>query len=181
MALSERLQFFCLEWQSSSKKIPASWEALPNSEQPVAAAFGTLDWNPIYNSGYVTRYDFQLDPSDLDNSWYEPGTTFNASQAALDSISALLASIYPLPGNTTTAAEGVYWMGEEGLVYSTQMLQPLWNSTDLTVTFDTLAKSFSVAIRNGANDVYPGQMMQWVIQYRIRWVYFSLPVRYVTS
>lgn len=171
--------------QSSSKKIPASWEALPISEQPAAAslpnttALGTLDWNPIYHSGYVTRYDFQLDPSDFDKSWYEPGDTFNASQAALDSTSALLASIYPLPKNATTVAEGVYWMGKEGLVYSTQMLQPLWNSTDLTATFDTLAKSLSVAIRNGANDVYPGQTMQWVIQYRIRWAYFSLPVAIV--
>lgn len=172
--------------KSTSKKIPASWEAIPfSSDDPLVdpylqgiknvSALGTLDWNPVHHLGYYNRTDFKLDASDLNASWYKSNDQFNITQSFIDSTQAFLLDLSPIPNSTAGTPLGVY-NGSGVLVFPTPILQPMWGSPNTTSIFDALAKSLTNAIRSAGGDGAAGEVQYWVYRYKIRWGFFALPV-----
>lgn len=157
-------------------------------------ALGSPHWNPLYQPNYVPRYDFQLDTSRFPKAWYPTNAMFNVSQNGVDSIVAYLSSLLPpsdsVPGSMHASAStlGVngrnppsVYQGSGGISFSLDILQPLYESENLTETFDILARSFTIVFREAHGTLQPGAAMQWVIHYHIRWAFLAVPIAFVIS
>ena len=55
------------------------------------------------------------------------------------------------------------------------VIDALWDSTNLTQTFDNVAKSLTNQIRNTSPDRYQGVAQDWVIHIRVNWAYMAFP------
>ncbi|KAF2828887.1 hypothetical protein CC86DRAFT_454524 [Ophiobolus disseminans] len=56
------------------------------------------------------------------------------------------------------------------------MMDALWNSTNLTTTFDNVAKSLTNHIRSDSPDRHQGTTQNWIIYIRVRWAYLAYPI-----
>jgi hypothetical protein len=56
------------------------------------------------------------------------------------------------------------------------VMDALTNSTNLTVTFDNVAKSITNQIRNSSPDRHRGEMKHWVIHVQVDWAYLAYPL-----
>lgn len=141
---------------------------------------GTTNWNPIYHEYYVPRTDFQLVYHVTNDSWLSSSPYFNITQDFLLSTSDFLGALLPPMNNTMTSdkkflPQNVYI--KEGLRYSSQILQPLYFSEDLSRMFEVVAQSLTLSFRNAANRTQEiGISYRWTLYYEIRWQYLSLPV-----
>jgi hypothetical protein len=61
-------------------------------------------------------------------------------------------------------------------VYSPGVMDALWNSTNLTTTFDNVAKSITNHIRSASSERHLGSTQTWVIHVRVNWEYLAYPV-----
>jgi hypothetical protein len=183
----------------TSQRVAESWmpnwtEIKDNSGFNITnlTALGTPRWNPLYQPNYVPRYDFQLDTSGFPKAWYPTNATFNVSQNGADSIVAFLSSLLPLnnsspasilastPGANGPNPPSVYH-DSGGVSFSLDTLQPLYESENLTETFDTLARSLTIVFREAQGNFHSGAATQWVIHYHIRWAFLAVPIAFVIS
>lgn len=167
---------------TSSVKVPASWQPTPKQPPLVQInntnTLGTLDWNPLYHPNYVSRNEFQLDPSGFDSSWFSPDETFNASQTAVDSTINLFLSLFNKSADEGTPTVSNY-TGQT--TYTSDLLQPFYESNNLTETFQGIAESLTDTLRNAGDTSTPGLTSRWIIRYRIRWAFLAVPVAFITS
>lgn len=56
------------------------------------------------------------------------------------------------------------------------VIDALWNSKNLTITFDNVARSLTNQIRNSSPDRHQGELKQWVIHVHVDWAYLAYPV-----
>lgn len=56
------------------------------------------------------------------------------------------------------------------------VLDALWNSTNLTLTFDNVAKSLTNQIRNSSPDRHQGELQKWVLHVHVDWAYLAYPL-----
>lgn len=56
------------------------------------------------------------------------------------------------------------------------LIDLLSNSTNLTTTFDSVAKSMTNQIRDMGQDPHPGTLQQWVIHVRVDWAFLTFPL-----
>lgn len=166
----------------SSKKIPASWQ--PTSEQAFGVRLndtnvvGTRDWNPLFHSQYVSRDDFQLDPSDFDDSWVF-SNTWNASQTA---IASTIQSFLSMFNNSINESFPVVHLTDSGQITATaDNLVPFYRSDNLTETFEAIADSLTNTLRSSNDTYFQGTTNQWIIRYRIRWIFLIIPVTFLIS
>jgi hypothetical protein len=61
-------------------------------------------------------------------------------------------------------------------VRSPGLMDALWNSTNLTATFDNVAKSMTKHIRGKSSENHVGETQTWVIHVRVNWAYLAYPV-----
>lgn len=162
---------------SASTKVPGSWLPRPQDEQIAKESLakasdsilGTLAWNPVYHPIYLVRDDYQLEATSLSSS---PNSTYNITQKAIDSTIAYINGLIPRMVNQST----VNITTVLNPVYGTPILQPLYDSRDLTVTFEKIAMSLSNALRRAGTEPLRGTTQNWVIHYEIRWIWLVLPV-----
>lgn len=174
---------------TTSKKAPTSWLPRPEEQQPAKESLrnatdevlGTMNWNPVFHSVYLAREDYQLDPTPLQQNSMANNATFNGpfniTQKALDSTVAYISSLIPQTANQST----VNMTTSLHPVFGTPILQPLYSSKNLTQTFERLALSLSNAIRSAGESPMRGTTREWVIHYRIRWVWLTLPMSLILS
>ncbi|KAF1839422.1 hypothetical protein BDW02DRAFT_593774 [Decorospora gaudefroyi] len=59
---------------------------------------------------------------------------------------------------------------------SPPFVDAIWNSTNLTTTFDNVAKSLTNQIRNSSPQRQEGAAQRWVIHLHVKWAYLAYPV-----
>lgn len=186
----------------TSEKVPGSWMAnstrLRGFRIDRPKDLGNLSWNPLNQPHYVSRYDFQLSTSGLPETSYPADAAFNVSQKAADSMVAYLTSLLPLQNDSwphrLLGGQGSWdalgrnelnppsvYQGNSTVSFSQDILQPLYESQNLTETFDTLARSLTNVFRSTQADIHPGNAEQWVIHYHIRWAFLVVPAAFVIS
>jgi hypothetical protein len=65
-------------------------------------------------------------------------------------------------------------------VSSPSYLDALWNSTNLTTTFENVARSLTFQIRNSAPSRHQGTTQKWTIRVRVNWAYLAFPISLLT-
>lgn len=58
----------------------------------------------------------------------------------------------------------------------TTIIDALWESRNLTVTFSNLARSLTNHMRRNSQAKHQGSTLQWVIHVRVRWWYLAYPI-----
>lgn len=159
-----------------SVKVPESWQ--PSADDPYVrntSQLRSLHTDSIYHppSEYVKRSDFQLSiPSD--HEWELP-SHLSASQRFLDStMETLRTAITPDPTKTLLCQPAVYKAGT--MIYTPDVLQPLYEADDLDDTFSNVAGSMTIAMRKRAGSSTAGSTQTCVVRIRIRWMYLIMPV-----
>ncbi|KAJ4984100.1 hypothetical protein SVAN01_10388 [Stagonosporopsis vannaccii] len=56
------------------------------------------------------------------------------------------------------------------------VVDALWNSTNLTTTFDNVARSLTNQMRNSSPVRHQGKLQKWILHVRVDWVYLTYPV-----
>lgn len=160
--------------QSWSVKAPESWQT-SSSDHYVRdpSQLWSHDYNPIYHAEYVRRSPFQLTiPSD--NPWGLPSNV-SASQRFLEStIEMLKKAMIPDPSRDLDGQPAVYETGT--MVYTADVMQPLYHSEDLSHTFSNVGSSMTVAMRNRAGSNTAGSVQAYVVHIRIQWLYLIFPI-----
>jgi hypothetical protein len=59
-------------------------------------------------------------------------------------------------------------------------MDALWNSTNLTTTFENVARSLTFQIRNSAPSRHQGTTQRWTIRVRVNWAYLAFPISLLT-
>ncbi|KEQ75414.1 hypothetical protein M436DRAFT_40936 [Aureobasidium namibiae CBS 147.97] len=168
---------------SVSKKLPESW--LPSSSvnqtmyhpYGLKADPGTNDSNPIHHDTFLLRDDYALDPAGLKRG--DVGS-FNITQKTLLSTVDFLTSLIKQDNDNATV-KAVQDNQTTLYTYGSPILQPLFDQTNTTATFDAVAKSMSNAIRNLGTEPVSGTAKQWVRFYQVRWAFLTLPLSLITS
>lgn len=75
------------------------------------------------------------------------------------------------PDETWTMMGAPWWNTGQPAV-----LDALWNSTNLTMTFENVARSLTNQIRNSSPDRHHGELEQWAIHVRVDWAYLAYPL-----
>ncbi|KAH0154599.1 hypothetical protein KCU67_g8986, partial [Aureobasidium melanogenum] len=138
---------------------------------------GTLQWNPIYHSTFMYRDDYALDPTALQTHVEE---NFTVIQKGLVSTLDFLTSLIRQDNDNATVKAVVNKDQPVLYTYGSAILQPLFNQTNTTATFDAIARSMSNAIRNVGKDSMSGTAQQWVRYYQVRWAFLALPLSLFT-
>ncbi|KAH0007831.1 hypothetical protein KCU78_g11564, partial [Aureobasidium melanogenum] len=146
-----------------------AWDAAMDS--------GTLQWNPIYHSTFMYRDDYALDPTALQTHVEE---NFTVIQKGLVSTLDFLTSLIRQDNDNATVKAVVNKDQPVLYTYGSAILQPLFNQTNTTATFDAIARSMSNAIRNVGKDSMSGTAQQWVRYYQVRWAFLALPLSLFT-
>lgn len=169
---------------SASDKVPASWLLRLNVDQsgvdPYNLSFdrGTPEWNPIYHQMFRYRDDYRLDPAALQTDVKE---NFTVTQKGLVSTLGFLTSLIRQDNDNGTVKAVLQRDQSKLYTYGSAVLQPLFNQTNTTATFDAIARSMSNAIRHIGNESVPGTAQQWVRNYHVRWAFLALPLSLFTS
>lgn len=138
---------------------------------------GTNDSNPIYHDAFLYRDDYALDPTDLHR---DNVGTFNITQRTLLSTVNFLTSLIKQDNDNATV-KAVQDNQTALYTYGSPILQPLFDQTNTTATFNAVAKSMSNAIRNLGAEPVSGTAKQWVRFYQVRWAFLTLPLSLITS
>ncbi|KAG9676491.1 hypothetical protein KCU99_g2822, partial [Aureobasidium melanogenum] len=168
---------------SASKKVPGSWLPSPNIDQSgvdpnkLPVDRGTPESNPIYHHMFLYRDDYALDPTALQSSANENFTVpQNTLVSTLDFLTSLIRQ-----NNDNGTVKAVLQQDQSNLyTYGSAVLQPLFNQTNTTATFDAIARSMSNAIRNAGKEPMSGTTQQWVRYYQVRWAFLTLPLSLLT-
>jgi hypothetical protein len=67
---------------------------------------------------------------------------------------------------------GVLWTDDQ----MPPVVDALWNSTNLTATFENVVRSLTNQIRNASPDRHQGELQQWVMHVRVDWAYLTYPI-----
>jgi hypothetical protein len=59
---------------------------------------------------------------------------------------------------------------------SPPVIDALWNSTNLTATFENVAKTLTNQIRNTSPNQHHGELQKWTIHVRVAWPYLAFPI-----
>jgi hypothetical protein len=142
-----------------------------------------------------TLYDAKIDHTDLqlrilyEESQHLPTQIqreFNVSHAfiysaidfLLDYSKEWLKLLNPVALDGETSAEETWGMMgyPSGSASQPAVMDALATSTNLTVTFDNVAKSITNQIRNSSPDRHRGEMKHWVIHVQVDWAYLAYPL-----
>ena len=172
------------------QKTPGSYDASTTSEfyEPDAAKA----WIDSLGN---TLYDAKIDHTDLqlriphEESQHLPTQIqreFNVSHAfiysamdfLLDYSKEWLNSLRPVSVDGETSAEETWGMMAYPNRSTSQsaVMDALATSTNLTVTFDNVAKSVTNQIRNSSPDRHRGELKHWVIHVQVDWAYLAYPL-----
>jgi hypothetical protein len=171
--------------QSWTQKAPGSYKYDPESAY-FPNNTGADTWveslgNKLYDAR-VNRTDFQLViPKDMSTEYPDDmRREFNVSHSfifsAIDYLIKFSKQDLPVNGgpafDETWDMLGVPWLNDK----MPPIVDALWNSTDLTTTFDNVARSLTNQIRNSSPDRHQGRLQKWTIHVRVDWAYLAYPV-----
>lgn len=140
---------------ASFERVSGSWQTNPLARAAIERVFGnSLAQEDDYNCLIVPRSDLQLRLLNEDN-WLPPGIQriFNISQK----------SIRTMMGSLDLQSVGFIHI-------------PLSNSTNITATFNNVARLMSYQMRDSNGFPIQGYINQWVIYIRVRWQLISVPI-----
>jgi hypothetical protein len=155
---------------------PQSYQANPNASTvtpgPEVDAWVASTGNTLYDST-VPRYDLCLH-TPLDESDESNPKSFNISYTYIRTLSDFLEDLSAAPKNIKLMAYPT-WDGS-----MTPLVDALWESQNLTQTFDHIALSLTNQVRNTATNAShighaPGTTQKWEIHVRVRWAYLAFP------
>ncbi|KAI1667265.1 DUF3176 domain containing protein [Pyrenophora tritici-repentis] len=148
-------------WNETSKNLTSGEREL------IAEGYDLYD--PTYNRG---NHDLLLEIPQEQNITY-PVPKINISHTLIRSTIDYLESFTSSPQLPS---------GEEKLLIAYPVISAppvfdaLWNSTNLTRTFDNVARSLTNQIRNTSPDRQQGVVRDWVIHIHVDWAYMAFPV-----
>ena len=137
----------------------------------------------------VNRTDLQLViPDELSTNYpADMRRKFNVSHSFIFSAIGYLISYtkqdrpingFPAGSNNESAPDetwdmlGVPWLNDE----MPPVVDALWNSTNLTRTFDNVARSLTNQIRNSSPNRHQGELQKWTLHVHVEWAYLAYPV-----
>lgn len=172
-----------------------SWaERVPQSFQPsgystyghindsiLAAYAAQTNSSGLLNGTDVFRTDLQLKlPNDVANKLpRNMRGPFNISQGTVTStINFLKAWATPGEDSSLTVKDVMAYPDANDMdVPSTPMvIEALWSSTNLSKTFDDVARSMTLDIRQYAPTLHNGTAQQWILHIKVQWTFLVLPV-----
>ncbi|KAJ4369470.1 hypothetical protein N0V86_009305 [Didymella sp. IMI 355093] len=171
--------------QSWTQKAPGSYKYDPESAY-FPNNTGADTWveslgNNLYDAR-VNRTDLQLViPKDMSTEYPDDmRREFNVSHSfifsAIDHLIKFSKQNLPNCGGPAPDEAwdmlGVPWLNDK----MPPIVDALWNSTDLTTTFDNVARSLTNQIRNSSPDRHQGRLQKWTIHVRVDWAYLAYPV-----
>jgi hypothetical protein len=177
---------------SWANKVPGSYGIDPNPWN--AASANSVGWVKILGSNlydpWVKRTDLQLviPPSESEHLPQSVRREFNVSHTFIYSVidylleytKGELASLYM---SSALGREGPPDESLNMLSYPSQaldmpaILDVLWDSTNLTITFDNVARSVTNYIRNSSKDRrHQGELKKWVLHTHVNWAYLTYPI-----
>ena len=169
---------------SASHKVPGSWLPLANFNQDdlhpdgLEVDPGTLESNSIYHHTFLYRDDYALDPDALQRNI---SGQFKITQKTIQSTVDFLTSLIR-PDNDNATVKAVTQGDQPALyIYGSPILQPLFSQTDLSTTFDAVARGMSNAVRNLGAEPMLGTTQHLVRYYQVRWAFLALPLSLITS
>lgn len=152
---------------TTATRSPASWEVVHVRPGWLKDGPPSPSIEYISKTADITRTDLSL------------GNGYNISQAAVDSISAWFHTF--MADITINPPEVYYLNGYHGGVdnrvqFAPDMMQSLYNSKNISSTFDNVATSLSNAIRAGADDGEKrfGSTVQYETRFLVIWPWITL-------
>lgn len=155
---------------------PQSYQANPNASTvepgPEVDAWVASRGNALYDRT-VPRYDLRLH-TPLDESNENNPKSFNISYTYIRTLSDFLKDLSAAPPRIGLMAYPTWDASMTALV------DALWESQNLTQTFDHIALSLTNQVRNTASNAShighaPGTTQKWEIHVRVRWAYLAFP------
>jgi hypothetical protein len=141
--------------------------------------------NNLYDRNDL-HHDLQLTiPSGVLDDSTETSLRFNISQGFIVSTIGWLLTFTSIP--TTESGITLPWKGLNNVGYPADseagmplLVDALWNSTNLTTTFDNVARSMTNQIRNTSPDEHRGALGTWTIHVQVNWWYLVFPIAMLT-
>ncbi|KAF1925703.1 uncharacterized protein M421DRAFT_103015 [Didymella exigua CBS 183.55] len=138
--------------------------------------------NMLYDT-VLQRTDLRLDiPEEESPDVMSFTRSFNISYAYIISMTDFLKTLTARTSGVRSTDQMVYpeWDGGES-----PLVNALWDSGNLTQTFDNVALSLTNQIRNTAIDSpryheASGDTLKWVIHVRVQWPYLAFPIAMIT-
>ena len=155
---------------------PQSYQANPNAStvgsDPNVDAWVASRGNTLYDRT-VPRYDLRLHTPLDENNESNP-QSFNISYSYIRTLSDFLKDLSAAPKNIKLMAYPTWDASMTALV------DALWESQNLTQTFEHIALSLTNQVRNTASNAAhighaPGTTLKWEIHVRVRWAYLAFP------
>jgi hypothetical protein len=155
---------------------PQSYQANPNAStvasDPKVDTWVASKGNTLYDRT-VPRYDLRL-RTPLDESNESNPQSFNISYTYIRTLSDFLKDLSAAPKKIELMA---YPTWDNSM---TPLVDALWESQNLTQTFDHIALSLTNQVRNTATNAShighaSGTTQKWEIHVRVRWAYLAFP------
>lgn len=149
----------------------------PAVDAYIAEYVGNMLYDPV-----IQRTDLRLTiPEEESPDVMSFTRSFNVSYAYIISVTNFLKKFTGRTSGVRSANQMVYpeWDGGE-----TPLVNALWDSDNLTQTFDNVAISMTNQIRNTAvnspnHHEASGDTLKWAIHVRVEWFYLSFPIAMV--
>lgn len=177
------------------ERMLGSWaHKVPASYSPNTSAWnygpGVVGWveslgSRLYDAR-IDRYDLQIaiPQNESEHLPVDVSRAFNVSHAFIFSTMDFLLDWTkgnneqrnnPLdkgPPDETWNMLGVPW----ATTSQPAVVDTLWNSTNLTITFENVARSITNQIRNSSPDRLQGELQKWVLHVHVDWPYLAYPI-----
>ncbi|KAH7078143.1 hypothetical protein BKA63DRAFT_593533 [Paraphoma chrysanthemicola] len=143
---------------------------LENKTEALDAAHRIQLYDPKFD---YERHDLRLTvPAEVADKWQLRTGGVNITQSFIGTLSESLIASRGLDIETRTNSSLMLFPD----IYSSVVIDALWNSTNLTTTFDNVAKSITNRMRDVSLDRQPGKTQTWVIYVRVKWAYLAYPI-----
>lgn len=162
---------------------PGSYKADPKAKTfeqgPAADAYVAQKGNKLYD-WEIQRTDLQLlIPKEESPNVMSFTRTFNVTYAFITTLTKFLMD---LTAGSKDIGQMAYPAWDDGM---SPLVNALWESNNLTETFNHVARSLTNQARNTA--MYSGHWteasgdtLQWVIHVRVQWAYLAFPIAMIT-
>ncbi|KAH7070278.1 hypothetical protein FB567DRAFT_598535 [Paraphoma chrysanthemicola] len=143
---------------------------LENKTEALDAAHRIQLYDPKFD---YERHDLRLTvPAEVADKWQLHTGSVNITQSFIGALSESLIASRGLDIKSRTNSSLMLFPD----IYSSVVIDALWNSTNLTTTFDNVAKSITDRMRDLSPDRQPGKTQTWVTYVRVKWAYLAYPL-----
>lgn len=160
----------------------------PGVEAVQGAPWLDVDIEDLYDpieTAHLSRYDLRLKigPDPIEG-FARPDAIAQGVNISHALIRSTIKYLHEFTGRTEDDIKQAVTYGNESYVRpiafpvsdAPPVIDALWNSTNLTATFENVARSLTSQIRNTSPQRHEGSTQSWVIHVRVDWAYLAYPI-----